>query len=485
MGIDLISYLMGKKKGRSEGGTSAKVYGFHIDSSESDPSAAVTYLADAVGMTPAHMDYANDRFDWGSWKENEFFMPIPCGQLATGRVLEYLDPNDYSKTVDGTPSHISDENGLFDPDTLADVTGIAAMTEAYDSTATYSVGDYCIRTGLMYECTTAITAAEAWTAAHWRLAGVHVNAMMEWGRDGKRIWYKIVPEGDRTSGSVYIADGQVDNDYRVWPFINNHGVLVKHFYTPIYNGSIDSAGRLRSLSGKGYAALCQNKTAAQEIAAAELNNPGTDRLWYTEVYADVTLINILLILMAKSLDTQTAYGQGRCDQPSVASSILGTGTMDNKELFWGSSDSTYGVKVFGMENWWGNLWRRIAGYMMIDHMQKYIMTYGRQDGSTTDGYNTTGDGYLIGANGSQQTYGFVTKMKFDENCFLPTEVGGDYMHNWCDYWYQNRYETRYAIRGGNCSNTANGVGAFYVSMIYAPTVAAWNVGAALSCKPLA
>ena len=33
------------------------IYGFHINSNESDPSAAVTYLKDAVGMTPAKMDY--------------------------------------------------------------------------------------------------------------------------------------------------------------------------------------------------------------------------------------------------------------------------------------------------------------------------------------------------------------------------------------------------------------------------------------------
>ena len=54
-----------------------KVYGFHIDSSVQDPSDAVTYLADAEGLTPAYMDYTNDKFEWGSWKD-AFFMPRPC-----------------------------------------------------------------------------------------------------------------------------------------------------------------------------------------------------------------------------------------------------------------------------------------------------------------------------------------------------------------------------------------------------------------------
>lgn len=73
-----------------------KVYGFHINSKESDPSKAVTYLLDAVGMTPAKMDYANSKFDYGSWK-NAFFMPKPCMLKSDGTVDYYLDQNDYSK----------------------------------------------------------------------------------------------------------------------------------------------------------------------------------------------------------------------------------------------------------------------------------------------------------------------------------------------------------------------------------------------------
>ena len=397
------------------------VYGFRINSNESDPSAGVTYLADAVGMIPAAMDYVNNRFDYGSW-EDAFFMPRPCMLKFDGTVDYYLDPDDYSKKADGTPSDITDD--------------------------TYGG-----------------------------------NAMMEWGQNSKRIWYKIIPEGDGTSASVYIADGQVDNDYRAWPFINNQGVLVKHFYTPIYNGSIDSAGRLRSLSGKANTNLCQSKLAAQEIDAAELNNPGTDKLWNTEVFCDVILIDLLLILMAKSLDTQTAYGKGRCGQSSGAQYMIGTGTMDGKGLFWGSYDTTYGVKVFGMENWWGNQWRRYSGYMMTSYVQKYKMTCGRQDGSTADGYNTTGDGYLIGATSPMEN-GYIKKMQFDENCFLPTEVGSDASHYWCGYWQQSD-GIRYPVRGGYCSYAASAVGAFSNRLDYTTANKLWYIGAALSCKPLA
>lgn len=86
-----------------------KIYGFHIDSEESDPYACVTYLEDAVGMTPAHMNYATGEFDYGSW-EDAFFMPKPCMLKYDGTVDYYLDPNDYSKKEDGTASDVTDFN---------------------------------------------------------------------------------------------------------------------------------------------------------------------------------------------------------------------------------------------------------------------------------------------------------------------------------------------------------------------------------------
>ena len=406
---------------------SGVIYGFHIDSSESDPAAAVTYLMDAVGMTPAAMNYTSGKFNWGSWRD-AFFIPRPCMLKYNGVVDYYLDPNDYSKKYDGvTASDIADD--------------------------TYGG-----------------------------------NAMIEWGRDGKQIWYKIVPDsGDNTSASVYIADYQVDEDFRAWSFINNQGDMVDHFYTPAYNGTLDTNGKLRSISGKTYSALCQGKTSAQEVTAAELNNPGTDKLWYTETFADVTLINLLLILMAKSLDTQTAFGNGRCGQGSAAENMLGTGTMNDKGLFWGSNQNTYGVKVFGMENWWGNQWRRYAGHVMIDYVQKYKMTRGREDGSTADDYSQSStaadyNGYLTGET-APQTNNYVKKMGFDANGFFTKEVGGTSATYWCDYFYQNS-GLRYALRGAACSNSAGYVGAFVVYLDSTPAGTAWYVGAAPSCKPL-
>lgn len=44
---------------------------------------------------------------------------------------------------------------------------LSNVAPGYDSTATYSVGDYVTYNRILYKCNTAISTAEAWTAAHW------------------------------------------------------------------------------------------------------------------------------------------------------------------------------------------------------------------------------------------------------------------------------------------------------------------------------
>lgn len=72
------------------------VYGWHVDPSISDPAQAVTYLADAVGKTPAAMGAST--FSYGDWA-NAFFMPRPCMLRSDGTVAYYLNPNDYTQKL--------------------------------------------------------------------------------------------------------------------------------------------------------------------------------------------------------------------------------------------------------------------------------------------------------------------------------------------------------------------------------------------------
>lgn len=392
------------------------VYGFHIDANESDPTACITYLESAVGATPAYMDFDNSKWEWGSW-ENAFFMPRPCMLKSDGTVDYYLEPNDYTKKLDGTASDVADL--------------------AYDG-----------------------------------------NAMMEWGRDGHKIWLKIVPdEGTDTSASIYIANGQVDDGYTAYPFINKNGDYVDHFYTAIYNGSV-SDGKMRSMSGTK---TTESQTATQQRTTAMANNPTGKDIWDMGLKSDIDLINFLLILITKSLDVKTKIGYGMASGSQIAMRAYTLGGLNDKGLFFGYSGNTNIVKAFGMENWWGFQLKRYLGHFLSDNTYKVKLCYGRSDGSATDDYNLTGSGYVSKVTAPAE--GYIKEMSYS-NTMLTKTVGASsnnyYKANFC----KNTSGLRMACFGGHSSLGAS-VSPFFVHVSGVHSRADWTIGSFLSCKPLA
>ena len=90
------------------------VYGFCLDMTETDPSTAMTYTDEAVGFVPLVMKQ-KERCAYGSWKEfiANFVGCRPCALYEDGTVYRYLDPEDYSKDIDGNPVGI-DASSAFD-----------------------------------------------------------------------------------------------------------------------------------------------------------------------------------------------------------------------------------------------------------------------------------------------------------------------------------------------------------------------------------
>jgi hypothetical protein len=479
------------------------LYGFHIDGSEADPGKAVTYLEDAVGMTPARMDYLNNTFAYGSWID-AFFMPRPCMVKYDGTVDYYLNPYNYDQKENGELSDIGDPNTNY---------------------------------GVTY----------------------NGNAMMEWGSNGQQIWTKVVPDpNDPLSGSVYISNIKVDDDYTAWPFINNQGNMVDHFYTPIYNGSLTAYKvssttyyRLRSIPRRivmnspgnntsytipwddgstGTVSGIANTNATAEWAVAMNNNPNINLAsnasitlssyrasmgWFTEVFCDIQLINNLLVLIGKNLDTQYVFGNGNMNGNGKTgysnNGVLYTGAheyntsgvpqydvLNQAGLFWGSTSVQQAVKVFGMENWWGNQYRRYAGHInksssntsTYNHFIKN--TFGTEDGSSGTGYTTDGTGYIDTLCETPDT-GYIKNCKFINDVaignntykigtFLASVTGGGSSQFFCDYFYKAT-STTYALCGGR-SNTGLVCGAFCINESFSAIDSRWYFGAALSFKPV-
>lgn len=298
-----------------------------------------------------------------------------------------------------------------------------------------------------------------------------------------KVYWKIVDNGDNTA-NIYICDKKLDNDFVCWSHIDNNGNEIDYCYMPAFSGALVD-GRLRSLSGLAPMA---NKTRQEEIDYAKANNTGSDIIWYTEVFSDRKLLELLLILIGKSTDTETVFGAGNNNSYVSTSNtgIKNSGTMNNKGLFWGSNDNVSGVKVFGMEHLWGNIWRAVAGWINDKGTQKVKMTYGTFDGSTTDGYNFDGSGYIYIPNSttSGTSGGYTSKMLMTENGLIPVVASGSASTYYCDRLWFNNSQIRYPLVGGY-SNLKSPLGVFYSTLSYSSSDAGWYFSVSLSCKPIA
>ena len=292
-----------------------------------------------------------------------------------------------------------------------------------------------------------------------------------------KVYWKIVDNGDNTA-NIYICDKKLDDDFHCWSHIDNNGNEIDYCYVSAFDGcNINST--LRSISGQS---TIVGQTGTTEINYAKSNNTGSDVIWYTGLFNDWMLINILLLLIGKSTDSQTVFGAGNNN-----SSVKNTGTMNTKGLFWGNQDNVSGVKVFGIENFYGNVWKRIGGWINANGTQKIKMTYGQSDGSTVDGYNTDGTGYIVIGNSTPigATGGYVSKVLFNENGLIPTTVNGSQTTYYCDGLWFNNSQIDYALVGG-CCNIGLLVGAFSLNFSFVVSSNVYGLcGATLSCKPLA
>lgn len=295
-----------------------------------------------------------------------------------------------------------------------------------------------------------------------------------------KVYTKIANNADGTI-SVYFSDIKVDDEFNCYAHIDSAGNEMDYTYMPIYNGS-NVSNRMRSISGL---TVSNDTTADTEITYAKANNLNSDTIWYTEVLSDRMLINLLLVLIGKSTDSQTVFGTGNTDgyvSPSDYGSLT-TGTMDKKGLFWGNQYTKSGVKVFGMENWWGNIRRRIAGWINNKGNHKIKLTAGQADGSTTDGYNTTGDGY-IPISGLATANGYITKMLGNKFGLFPSATNGSSSTYYGDSFYTATSDVYYAYVGGG-SNRGLTCGPWYSYLCDTVSASYWGIGASISCKPLA
>ena len=264
-----------------------------------------------------------------------------------------------------------------------------------------------------------------------------------------------------------VSNIQLDDSYTAYAHTRQDGTIMDVKYLAMFEGSYISS-KMRSLSGQ---AVGQSKTADAEIAYATANG----NCWYTQSFSEWAMIGDLLRLISCNDDSQAIFGYGR----GVAGATAKTGTINNKGQFFGNSEQqskANAVKVFHMENFWGNTWHRIAGIMSLEG-KIYI--------KEVQPYNTTGSGYTnTGLVPAGTSGGYINLTKMLKAGRVGYNAAGSKTTYAADGFWFNNSQNNYARVGGNW-NHAELCGASALSLHRLASHADEGFGACLSCEQAA
>lgn len=410
------------------------IYGYDLDTTNADPDARVTYPSDVNNelFEPAKMNFtgttAEGTFSYGSWPSTpgEGFMPKPCMLNYDCTIKHYLDPYDYTKKLeDGTASDYNDTS----------VTNLS-------------------------------------------------NAMMEWP--------KIYTKRTLVNG-IYkfrCSPVKIDHTWECWCNYDKNNNEIDHFYTSIYKRpfipSREATGS-RTLRSLAYSSDESNQafgfSTDYYMTLARRNRSDTNE-WNIEVLSDHLLIQDLLIMMAKTTDLKSAYGDGWSETTDT-----NAGGLEQKGLFYGApkftgaSTQTGRVKVFGMEDYWDSQCsRKIAGWINDNGVQKVKLTEGTKDGTTTGAYNVTGTGYLTIPDAYAGSGGYISDCRVASYGRIPIDYSGSKTTYECDYCSSGNQAVYAAIIGGILNGSENR-GPFSVVLNKEQDYTSNTIAASISCKP--
>lgn len=406
--------------------------------------------------------------------KNEFLIPAGGpGKYLYGYDLDTKDPNPATRVT--YPDDV--DNATFTPaKIIPDVT--------------FDYGDWPSEPGVDFMPTPVMLASDGSIAGYlhpddydkididgvtqntsWNLADGR-NAMMQW----PKIYVKRSYDEETGIYKFRCSDYKIDSSWECWSNYDYNNNEIPYFYTSIYmSGTYD--GILRSMSGQTITTGSSFRTS---VSKAKIN--GLD--WHIEEFADRLLIQDLLVMMAKTTDCQKAYGYG-----NVGNAITSSGTMNKKGLFWGSTNySDYGVKVFGMEHWWGNYKRYMDGLVSKGTVGFAKITRGTKDGTTVSSYQVNSNTGYINIGTLDTVSGYVRKMDTHAWGRIPIDHSGSattYEADCCSVSGSTESSTTYHATVGHYPSAVNGSGPFMYAISIGYDTTSDVSTAALSYKPSA
>lgn len=189
----------------------------------------------------------------------------------------------------------------------------------------------------------------------------------------RKTFYRWRVSGNYLYFELTGNDMSADSSWCCDAFKSSGGTVKDYMYYSAYEG-YTSSSKLRSLSGK-------TPTVSQTIGTFRKQATNNGSNYQQEEIGKRMYIIGLLFLVSKSRDGQSTLGAGLTGGFAAAQ----TGTCNTKGLFFGSSSNTQVVKVFGIENFWGSLWKWCDGFVSGGGTNLLYKAYGP--------YNDSGSGY--------------------------------------------------------------------------------------------
>ena len=206
-----------------------------------------------------------------------------------------------------------------------------------------------------------------------------------------RMGLRMSKSGDIVT--ISMTDNPDDPDFEY--MAHKRGDTLKNkFYIGAYMGAtVDS--KLRSLSGK-TPQHSKNIDQFRDLAQANGKSDGAGGSGYDQHgFYQLTYLIAMYVLKYKNLDSQSVVGNGISYITSDFNSYHGvnTGGTETKGLNYGTTaDKVTHMKLFGIEDLWGNLWSWIDGFWYS--ADYHIWT-------ATENFNSNGTGYTDrGASGA-------------------------------------------------------------------------------------
>ena len=260
-----------------------------------------------------------------------------------------------------------------------------------------------------------------------------------------------------TNDSTAVQDDASGRYYRTWispsPYEGFHldyAYYQEGFTTPanyLYLGSFTANNESTVIGSKSGVASLVSTTMSTFYSKAQAIGTG----WGIMDIYDRGLIQRLFYIRFGNLNSQYILAPGRTNSSSALSSGAATSLLN--VYGHGGGTDTQGMAVFGLENWWGNLWQCVIGLNVIGGGNIRIV---KPDGTGALAEQLAAGSYL-------ETSGFTPVVasvgSYPSAClfvdpvkglFLPSNAsGGSSTTYLCDgYWGANAGGTTYILLAG-------------------------------------